>query len=84
MARTAIELPGSMPMEVWTAVSIPAQEGYYGRRPVVVALQPDGKVLIGGGFTTVNGTNRSGIARLNANGSLDSSFNPGTGVGVVG
>jgi uncharacterized delta-60 repeat protein len=44
-----------------------------------IALQPDGKVLIGGSFTAVNGTNRNGIARLNANGSLDSSFNPGTG-----
>jgi hypothetical protein len=30
-------------------------------------------------FTTVNGTNRNNIARLNANGSLDTSFNPGTG-----
>ena len=45
-----------------------------------LAPQPDGKVLIGGGFSTVNGTNRNGIARLNANGSLDSSFDPGTGV----
>jgi uncharacterized delta-60 repeat protein len=45
------------------------------------AIQPDGKVLIGGDFTTVNGTNRNHIARLNTNGSLDSSFNPGTGVG---
>jgi hypothetical protein len=42
-------------------------------------LQSDGKVLIGGDFTTVNGTNRNHIARLNANGSLDSTFNPGTG-----
>jgi uncharacterized delta-60 repeat protein len=45
-----------------------------------VAVQSDGKVLIGGDFTTVNGTNRGGIARLNADGRLDSSFNPGTGV----
>jgi hypothetical protein len=44
-----------------------------------IALQSDGKVLIGGLFTTVNGTNRNNIARLNANGGLDSSFNPGTG-----
>jgi uncharacterized delta-60 repeat protein len=44
-----------------------------------IALQPDGKVLIGGDFTSVNGTNRTNIARLNANGSLDTSFNPGTG-----
>jgi uncharacterized delta-60 repeat protein len=44
-----------------------------------IVLQSDGKVLIGGGFTTVNGTNANGLARLNANGSLDSSFDPGTG-----
>jgi len=43
------------------------------------ALQPDGKVLIGGSFTTYNGTPRNRIARLNADGSLDDSFNPGTG-----
>jgi len=44
-----------------------------------VALQPDGKVLLGGGFTNVNGITRNRIARLNANGSLDPSFNPGSG-----
>lgn len=32
-------------------------------------------MLITGEFTSVNGTNRNGIARLNADGSLDSSFN---------
>ena len=43
-------------------------------------LQPDGKFLIGGGFISANGANYSrGIARLNANGSLDTSFKPGTG-----
>jgi uncharacterized delta-60 repeat protein len=44
-----------------------------------VAVQPDGKVLIGGSFTAFNGTPRNRIARLNANGSLDIGFNPGTG-----
>jgi uncharacterized delta-60 repeat protein len=44
-----------------------------------VALQPDGKVLIGGNFTTFSGTPRNRIARLNSNGSVDGSFNPGTG-----
>lgn len=39
-----------------------------------VALQTDGKVLIAGNFTSVNGTNRNCIARLNTDGSLDSSF----------
>ncbi len=45
-----------------------------------VAQQPDGKVLISGYFTQVNGTSRNRIARLNANGTLDTSFDPGTGI----
>lgn len=45
-----------------------------------LALQQDGKILVGGGFNTFNGTNRSGIARLNSDGSLDGTFNPGSGV----
>lgn len=44
-----------------------------------VALQPDGKVLIGGEFTTVGGTARHRIARLNTDGSLDSAFDTGVG-----
>jgi len=44
-----------------------------------VAVQPDGKVLMAGQFMSVNGTNRRFIARLNADGSLDSSFDPGDG-----
>ncbi len=47
-----------------------------------MALQADGKVLIGGTFTTLqpngaaNATTRNRIARLNADGSLDASFDP--------
>lgn len=48
-----------------------------------VALQPDGKILIAGYFDTYNGASRRGIARLNSNGSVDTSFNPGSGTGVV-
>jgi len=44
-----------------------------------VALQPDGKILIGGAFLTVNGLPRRGVARLNSDGSVDSTFNPGFG-----
>jgi uncharacterized delta-60 repeat protein len=46
-----------------------------------VAIQPDGKILIGGDFTTFNGVTVNRIVRLNANGTLDSSFmsNAGTG-----
>jgi uncharacterized delta-60 repeat protein len=46
----------------------------------VIALQPNGKIIIGGAFTSYNGVARNRIARLNADGSLDTSFNPGTGL----
>jgi uncharacterized delta-60 repeat protein len=39
-----------------------------------VALQNDGKILIGGRFDTFNGTTAKSIARLNSDGTLDSSF----------
>jgi uncharacterized delta-60 repeat protein len=38
------------------------------------AVQADGKILIGGFFTTVNGVGQPRLARLNADGTLDSSF----------
>ncbi len=44
-----------------------------------LALQPDGKILIGGNFTSFNGANRFHIARLNTDGNVDPSFNPGLG-----
>jgi uncharacterized delta-60 repeat protein len=44
-----------------------------------MVLQPDGKILIGGSFTTYAGTSINRIARLNTDGTLDSTFNPGTG-----
>jgi len=43
-----------------------------------MALQTNGQMVIGGYFTTFNGANRHGIVRLNADGSVDSSFDPGT------
>ena len=43
---------------------------------LATALQPDGKILIGGKFTTVLGSTRNNIARLNTDGTLDTAFNP--------
>ena len=43
-------------------------------------LQPAGKILIGGEFSSFNGIARNNIARLNANGTLDTSFDLGSGV----
>ncbi len=39
-----------------------------------LALQPDGKILVGGQFNTVNGQTRNNIVRLNANGTPDNTF----------
>lgn len=44
-----------------------------------IALQPDGKILMGGAFTSAGGATRPWIARLNQDGSPDASFNPGPG-----
>src|SRR5262245_33759517 len=44
-----------------------------------VMAQPDGKILIGGSFTTVRNAVRNYIARLNNDGTVDETFNPGTG-----
>ena len=50
-------------------------------RVLVVVVQPDGKILLGGDFTTLapNGgasVTRNRIARLNPDGTLDTAFNP--------
>jgi uncharacterized delta-60 repeat protein len=45
-----------------------------------VALNSVNQFVIGGNFTSYNGTSRNGIARLNANGTLDSTFLSGTGL----
>jgi uncharacterized delta-60 repeat protein len=44
-----------------------------------LALQPDGKIVVAGSFTSVNGQSRDRIARLNPDGSLDSGFDPKRG-----
>ena len=51
----------------------------------VIAVQPDGKILLGGDFTTLSPANgpgtvsRKGLARLNADGTVDMAFNPDSG-----
>src|SRR5204862_294798 len=49
---------------------------------VALATQADGRILVGGAFTLLGGggtgtTPRNYLGRLNADGSLDTSFNPG-------
>ena len=45
-------------------------------RLTAIAVQTDGKVLIGGFFNVVAGVPRNGLARLNADGSVDTGFVP--------
>ena len=44
-----------------------------------VVDQTDDQIVIGGAFTNFNGTVLNRVARLNSDGSLDTSFNPGAG-----
>jgi len=53
-----------------TNSSSPSQTGIWA--PIIV--QPDGKILLGGVFATVNGISRDGLVRLNTNGTVDTSF----------
>ena len=46
-----------------------------------VAVQADGKILAGGSFTTLNGASRNRIARLNADGTPDTTFATNVGTG---
>jgi uncharacterized delta-60 repeat protein len=43
-----------------------------------ILVQPDGKVVIGGIFTSVDGHPRDNVARLTASGALDPTFGPET------
>jgi uncharacterized delta-60 repeat protein len=48
-----------------------------------IAIQTDGKILIGGFFTSYNGTTQNRITRLNSDGTRDTSFTIGTGFDAV-
>ena len=44
---------------------------------LALALQDDGKIVVGGYFLSVNGLARTNIARLKADGSVDENWDPG-------
>lgn len=44
----------------------------------VIAVQTDGKILVGGRFAGLGRAQRENIGRLNADGTVDRGFNPGT------
>ena len=84
--RTLIEIVALVLLAMLTT-PVGAQSALDGFDPnangsiLIVVVQPDGKILIGGAFTTLapNGgpaVTRNRIARLNVDGTLDPNFNP--------
>jgi uncharacterized delta-60 repeat protein/uncharacterized repeat protein (TIGR01451 family) len=74
-------VPGIVRLNTNGTVDLGFKPGSGANGPVyAIALQSDAKVLIGGDFTMVNGVSRQRIARLNANGSLDTTFDPSVGM----
>jgi uncharacterized delta-60 repeat protein len=49
-----------------------------------VLLQPDGKIIVVGSFTTYSGSSTSRIVRINTDGTRDTTFNVGTGLSSTG
>lgn len=59
-----------------TVISPAAAQVYRIGNVFAVARQPDGKFVIGGSFHSINGVPRNNIARINADGSLDTAWDP--------
>jgi len=55
-------------------VGFEGSAGNTGNIPKVCYFQPDGKILVGGDFFSYNGVNSLGIARLNQDGTIDTTF----------
>ena len=66
-----LETDGRVDQTLDLAIISPVNAGVF-----ATAVQPDGKVLIGGNFVSVLGVPRNNMARLNTDGTLDIAFNP--------
>src|SRR2546425_659223 len=79
LAILAVSL--AMPVHSQTADSFnpSASDPIYG-----VALQPDGRIILGGYFHDLGAPGRNYLVRLQVDGSVDTTFNPGPDYGVSG
>lgn len=68
--------PDTLDPALGTDTSVPAAVS-------AAVVQPDGKILLGGSFNSVLGVPRRNLARLNADGSLDTAFNPDPSASVM-
>lgn len=53
--------------------------GFFNGALSALAIQPSGKILVGGSFSTLNGSATGRIVRLNTDGSKDNTFSSGSG-----
>src|SRR6266568_3767450 len=60
--------------------SFKPEAGVFFQNVYALAVQADGKILVGGLFSTLGGQSRYGLGRLNADGTLDASFSPALGL----
>lgn len=58
--------------------------GFDAGRVTAIAAQSDGKVLVGGTFVKYNGMSYNGIMRFNNDGTIDNTFNAGSGLSNSG
>ena len=73
---TATPVPTNSPMPSATPTPLPLFIPGANNSVNTMVLQPDGKIVVGGKFTKLNGEPRNYIARLNPDRTLDTSFNP--------
>lgn len=66
-------LLGCLPLHAESNSAFGSAEGINGE-VLCIVVQKDGKVVIGGAFSAVNGVPRQNLARLNPDGSLDEGF----------
>lgn len=85
---TAGVVPEAMPFSSSQSFLFDPFSGQYYLAPFIsaehlaffdAALHADGKLLVVGQFTNYNGSEHNGIVRLNPDGTIDSTFSPGTG-----
>ncbi|MBL7850136.1 MAG: VCBS repeat-containing protein [Cyclobacteriaceae bacterium] len=56
------------------------ESGFNARK---IAIQTDGKIVLAGEFSSINGAERINLVRLNPDGTVDCLFNPGTGTDLA-
>ena len=62
-----------------TSFSFPSTNGFGGGLPEDILVLTNGQIIVVGSFTSYSGYSANRIIKLNANGSIDTTFNPGIG-----